>query len=478
MPSSPRSRDTARPQGQSRSRFSFQLDRARVCVGALLALGCSMDLPEARDGNEPTFDAAPDVQPDGPVEAGPDAEPDAEPDSPLDVKWDGPPDADTAPCGPGYKLCGEQCVPADDPAYGCASATCQSCELSNASAKCSGGVCSISQCTPGWTDCDGQAGTGCEADLESDARNCGQCGYDCLESGCSDGHCELTPIATGIPACWAIALDDTFAYVTAGLGEHDLMRVLKSGGTPEFLTTLPGGEGAVAVDATHVYWANAGSGDVNRVPKAGGTVELLGSSSEPLGLALDADNVFWTDSTDGTVMQVPKTLAAPPTILASGIDDARLLTLDAENLYVVGSNGDAFRASLAGGGATQIGMGSTGLWSGWGIAVDTDWAYWVSVPSLYKVPKTGGTQVEMATGFNSVRFLTLDAGRLFICSSGPDNRLTTIATSGSTSLQSLGSVHGCHGIAVDEDYVYVTRWENLGVPEGGLYRVARPPSSP
>ncbi|MEQ9080020.1 MAG: hypothetical protein RLP09_39525, partial [Sandaracinaceae bacterium] len=58
----------------------------------------------------------------------------------------------------------------------------------NASAACAMGACDIT-CDAGFDDCNGMPGDGCEADLGSDAANCGGCGVVCA-AGCTMGVCD------------------------------------------------------------------------------------------------------------------------------------------------------------------------------------------------------------------------------------------------------------------------------------------------
>src|SRR5207245_11033446 len=51
---------------------------------------------------------------------------------------------------------------------------------------CAAGSCA---CLAGRGDCDGNPANGCEADLTTDANNCGVCGASCFGAACNAGTC-------------------------------------------------------------------------------------------------------------------------------------------------------------------------------------------------------------------------------------------------------------------------------------------------
>jgi hypothetical protein len=63
------------------------------------------------------------------------------------------------------------------------------CSSAGGTASCDDGICRIS-CSAGHADCNVDASDGCEADLATDAKNCGQCGVMCDGGTCSAGACQ------------------------------------------------------------------------------------------------------------------------------------------------------------------------------------------------------------------------------------------------------------------------------------------------
>jgi hypothetical protein len=80
------------------------------------------------------------------------------------------------------------------------------CFVLNGTAGCSMGKCTVASCNAGWGDCDGQAGNGCETDLNNSLSNCGTCGNNCLSTcggptvlaqQCSAGACQINACVPG-----------------------------------------------------------------------------------------------------------------------------------------------------------------------------------------------------------------------------------------------------------------------------------------
>jgi hypothetical protein len=69
------------------------------------------------------------------------------------------------------------------------------CGISGGEAQCSAGACSIKSCSPGFADCSGGYGNGCETNINTDLGNCGTCGNACTAANgspaCVTGACQV-----------------------------------------------------------------------------------------------------------------------------------------------------------------------------------------------------------------------------------------------------------------------------------------------
>ncbi len=78
------------------------------------------------------------------------------------------------------------------------------CNRANATASCSGGSCHVASCSPGWGNCDGNDGNGCENTLDS-LTDCGSCGTTCSRANatasCSGDTCHISSCDPGFDNC-------------------------------------------------------------------------------------------------------------------------------------------------------------------------------------------------------------------------------------------------------------------------------------
>jgi hypothetical protein len=95
-------------------------------------------------------------------------------------------------CATGYHACSGSCAGDSDP--GTCGTSCTPCPSgANGTTTCTSGTCGLS-CASGYDNCDSDPSNGCEANLVTDAKNCGSCGRACpSNASCAKGQCVTQP---------------------------------------------------------------------------------------------------------------------------------------------------------------------------------------------------------------------------------------------------------------------------------------------
>jgi hypothetical protein len=120
-----------------------------------------------------------------------------------------------ARCLPPALLCNGVCVDPTSDDYNCGSCGKQCNQSPPGKPKppfamyygCRGSTCEKLKCAPGFEDCDGDEGTGCEINVARDPKNCGECGLACPAGDlCENGKCACDPGPDGC-GCKNLATD-------------------------------------------------------------------------------------------------------------------------------------------------------------------------------------------------------------------------------------------------------------------------------
>lgn len=85
------------------------------------------------------------------------------------------------------------------------------CNIPNGAPGCMGGQCTIAACNMGFTDCDNSPVDGCEKNTANDPLNCGTCNHQCFvangSAGCQAGLCTVSACNPGFADCNGLAGD-------------------------------------------------------------------------------------------------------------------------------------------------------------------------------------------------------------------------------------------------------------------------------
>jgi hypothetical protein len=325
-------------------------------------------------------------------------------------------------------------------------------------------------------DCDHNPGTGCEANLSNDPRNCGQCGNTCVGGSCTNSGCVLAQPGTltytfGDFEC--IATDGINVYFTAAnvnsAGGSDILYVPTGGGTVTQLPSSMGMRGAgLTVYGNFVYWADYAAGKILETPKAGqsgSTRTVISGLTNPLRVAADTANVYWSSKVGaGAVSRTLATTATTPAWSANQTGGSAWgLTIDGANVYYTDPTlGDVVQLDIATGmpvSVTPCQPGSKGL------ASDANNIYWTtSSGNVVMSAKPTITPTVIAQGQPNPQEITVGGGVtppvVYWADVGPGGSVNKAPAVSSASVNVVAPAQAAvQCVAVDSTSVY---WATYG----------------
>lgn len=276
------------------------------------------------------------------------------------------------------------------------------------------------------------------------------------------------PLVGGQGKPRGIAVDATTVYWTNVGGDHSVMKVAKTGGTPVKLGVPPAplSPELVTIDDQTVYFSasdeNAAIGSpstkIMKVAKAGGAVAALAENLRNVDvLTSDATHLYWVIN-GNTVYRMPKTGGAPQA-LVTGYSMIESLVLDESDLYFAGAKGKSLpvvKAPKTGGAATEL-VANTNTRA---LAIDADGIYFLKRAgadlSLHKIAKSGGSPVVLGKVPEPMVMVSTN-GTLYGTHRGQSD-IWKMPTSGSGGVAStvVAMKPGGYYLAVDDGAVYWT----------------------
>ncbi|MBS2012185.1 MAG: hypothetical protein JST00_04830 [Deltaproteobacteria bacterium] len=285
---------------------------------------------------------------------------------------------------------------------------------------CAGGVC---VCGAGLTLCPGAC-----VDPKTDSANCNGCGLRCSPAescvggacGCKgpahercplggaggpcgvDGRCRAREVLQKAPdLVGAIALSATHVFYAsrASAGGQSIRGVSKAGSAPEVLVDLAGQYlPSLAADATDLFYGtrgpDAGQDVVVRCPagRCGPSAVVLATGTTATAMAVKAGVVYWLDGGTGEVKRcaasgcggAPTVVTSPPSGAAVAPPFSQwegFLAADATTVFVGYVGGGVIaKAPTSGGTAEKIGQAANVLN---GLAINSSTVYFVETAAKY-----------------------------------------------------------------------------------------------
>ncbi|MEI8082827.1 MAG: hypothetical protein WCI74_13390 [Actinomycetes bacterium] len=216
--------------------------------------------------------------------------------------------------------------------------------------------------------------------------------------------------------------------------------------------------GAANAASGHVFWSNLES-SLGRANLDGtGVNQSLITGGDPHLMAVDATHVYWANAATGSVGRANLDGTGTNQSFITGGNGTYGVAVDATHIYWSNLNGNAIgRANLDGTGVNQSFI--TGLGEPYGIAVTATTIYWTnfSTDSIGRANINGtGANASFITGGNRTEGLAVDAAHVYWANQGL-GKVGRANLDGTGVNQTFIDGAGTVGVAVDATYVY---WAN------------------
>jgi hypothetical protein len=209
----------------------------------------------------------------------------------------------------------------------------------------------------------------------------------------------------------------------------------------------------IQLDAANVYWVEIYGDAVKKVPINGGQATIVASSEmwgNQASLAIDATHIYWAD---WKTIWMSELVGGTVTILASGQNDIMFLQVYSTDLYFSSDNGIE-KVDLETGIISTLVQAENPLDFNGGFVVDATGIYilnWIE-GTIWKSTLDGEQIIILAAGLNKPHSPLLDSGLLFWAE---NEAISQMSTNGGTITTVISDI-APYQIAKDDTHVYWT----------------------
>lgn len=196
-----------------------------------------------------------------------------------------------------------------------------------------------------------------------------------------------------------LAVDATHIFWANTFGTHSTIGRAKLDGTEATQTFITGASSpcGVAVNSEYIYWGNNGTGTIGRAKLDGEEVNesFITGADHPCGVAVDASHVYWANQTSTTIGRANLNgTEADENFITSATEPVGVAVNSSHIYWGNNESGTLGRANLDGGEANNSFITGSGSCTDF-PAVDATYVYWANdCASSIGRAKLDGTETE------------------------------------------------------------------------------------
>jgi Domain of unknown function (DUF5050) len=182
-----------------------------------------------------------------------------------------------------------------------------------------------------------------------------------------------------------------------------------------------GDESVIITPPSHPYWANhfgQGGGTIKETNLDGSNPHAIVTGNEPFGLAVDISHIYWADMLTGTINEANLDGSNPHAIV-SGQNEPAAVAVDLSHIYWTNiSTSTINKANLDGTGVTTLLSGQN---NAFGLAADSSHIYWTcncSNGTINEANLDGSNPHAIVSGLNSPFGVAVDINHIYWTSTG------------------------------------------------------------